>query len=158
MATANDSPSEPVVSDKNPATGQAHGLPTPESTPEPDAARLKEDEKRRQANLQPTVEDDPASPKPSGEGSGRATEGNNGATQEQIDAVETVMKCPGTEYRQILGLGDEKPDREEESREVMAAFTKLGCLTHEKYNKANQAAEAFLSKCELLNLGGRGKL
>ncbi|KIW56878.1 hypothetical protein PV05_05496 [Exophiala xenobiotica] len=138
MATANDSPSEPVVSDKNPATGQAHGLPTPESTPEPDAARLKEDEKRRQANLQPTAEDDTASPKPSG------GEGNNGVTQEQIDAVETVMKCPGTDYRQILGLGDEKPDREEESREVMAAFTKLGCLTHEKYNKANQAAEAFL--------------
>ena len=151
MATANDSPSEPVVSDKNPATGQAHGLPTPESTPEPDAARLKEDEKRRQANLQPTVEDDTASPKPSG------GEGNNGVTQEQIDAVETVMKCPGTDYRQILGLGDEKSDREEESREVMAAFTKLGCLAHEKYNKANQAAEAFLSKCELLNLGGRGK-
>lgn len=160
MATASDSPSEPVVSDKNTGKRQAHGLATLEQTPEPEAARLKEDEKRRLAELQPGVADDTASntgrPQPSRERTGGATGENNGATQAQIDAVERVMKCSGTEYRQILGLRDENTDKEEEARQVMAAFKQLRCLTYENYNKVNHAAEAFHSKYDLLNFRKRG--
>ncbi|KAJ9606523.1 hypothetical protein H2204_015713, partial [Knufia peltigerae] len=143
MATVSDTPSESVAGEKNNATRQAHGLATPEQTPEPDTARLKEDEKRRQAANQASTDQgqgaSTGSPPSSGEGTGGATEGSNGATQEQIDAVERVMKCLQTDYQHILGILDENPSTED----VMAAFKKLGCLTHEKYNKVNHAAEAF---------------
>ncbi len=162
MTTASDSSSDPVAGDKNARTRLAHGLTTPEQTPEPDTARLEEDEKRRQANSQNSTAEGQGSttgdPQSSGERSGGDTGGNNGAVPEQIDAVERVMKCSSTDYRQVLGLGDENPNREEESRKVMAAFKKLGCLTHEKYNKVNHAAQAFHSKCELLSSRGRRKL
>lgn len=151
MATVSDTPSESVAGEKNNATRQAHGLATPEQTPEPDTARLKEDEKRRQAANQATTDQgqgaSTGSPPSSGEGAGGATEGNNGATQEQIDAVERVMKCLQTDYQHILGILDKNLSTED----VMAAFKKLGCLTHEKYNKVNHAAEAFHSQYDLLN-------
>ncbi|KAK5222332.1 hypothetical protein LTR47_010646 [Exophiala xenobiotica] len=143
MATVSDHPSESVAGEKNNATRQAHGLATPEQTPEPDTARLKEDEKRRQAESQAGTDKgqggSTGSPPSSGGGTSVATDGNNGATQEQIDAVERVMKCSDGDYRQILGILDENPSTED----VMAAFKKLGCLTHEKYNKVNHATEAF---------------
>ena len=102
MATVSDHPSESVAGEKNNATRQAHGLATPEQTPEPDTARLKEDEKRRQAESQAGTDKgqggSTGSPPSSGGGTSVATDGNNGATQEQIDAVERVMKCSDGDY------------------------------------------------------------
>ena len=151
METVGEPVPEPAPPGKHFGTRLDHGLATPEGTPGPDAARLDADEKRHQeeaqgagqtpsnAGAQQTPEDG------SDRAHERADEGNR-ATPEQIEAVEHVMKCSSTDYRQILGVRNEYADKGEESRDVIAAFKKLGCLTHEKYNGTKDAGEAFRSK------------
>src|SRR5947209_4243388 len=77
-------PQNHLVTDKNAGTAQAHGLPTPGSTPEPETARIKADEERQRVESQnANAQRNPASvesvPKPenkSGDGDKSAATGD----------------------------------------------------------------------------------
>lgn len=108
------------------------GLPTPESTPDPDTARLEADKARRQAEVAKAVDvTTPDSPpgadttgvtvdkgrgsvepaqiavRPNASPDGTSDEGQKGYADEQKKkAVSRVLKCAPNKYYQILGVKD----------------------------------------------------
>lgn len=149
-------------------TTTSHGLPTPESTPGADTARLAADKARQRAEaatapsnvvtLESTLGPDTAGvtadkgkdqAKPSQNSAppvppdtstdGASDEGQRKYTEEQMkNAVKRVMKCGTKKYYQILGVNDPCP--REESRQ---AYKQLSLLIHPDRNNYEDAGEAF---------------
>ena len=141
----------------------AHGLPTPESTPGPDTARLEAD-KARQKKEAAEVPDvvvsnspsgvdtadvivnkgkDPVKPSqsaiaPEASPENAPDNGQRAYTEEQKLKVERVLKCAPTQYYKILGVQDPSPPKE-----CQKAYKKLAQALHPDKNKYEEATEAF---------------
>jgi hypothetical protein len=148
---------------KQQETRQVHGLATPDGTPAPDDARIEADNARQQAESQSAnAQSDPPNVQ-SRTGPESHSEHSNGKneedekheedeeappTEEQIEAVNRVMKYSRQDYRNILGLKETYASEDEERQAVMDAFRELGFLVHIGYNSAKNARAAFQSKSE----------
>lgn len=108
---------------KGDRTRVSGGLPTPESTPAPEDARVEHDKARQKAEK--AASDD----------------NQEDYTDEQKRAVERVFKYRPKDYFQILGIPD--PSTKEESKK---AYKKLSLLLHPDKNRYKGAVEAFKRK------------
>ena len=144
----------------------SHGLPTPESTPGPDTARIETDKARQQAEAAKapsrevnvvSASDQDIAPAMVDKGKGRAgpssstapldaspdggsDKGEEKDTKKQKNAVDRVLKCEPNKYYQILGVKDPSP--KEESKK---AYKALALLLHPDKNKYEGAEEAMKS-------------
>ena len=90
---------------------QKGGQLTPESTPEPDAARNRADERRNQKEA----------PTPSSKGE---SEAKDASSTEQL--IREVLSYNENEHRKILGLGDIDPEPYFEEEAIKKAFWNRG--------------------------------
>ena len=139
----------------------APGLPTPESTPGPDPARLEADKERqkKEAAKVPVVSDSPSGTDTTdvtvnkgkelvklsqSEGAPDASPENapdNGQrkyTDNQKLVAERVLACEPSQYYDILGVPDPSPLKKSQE-----AYKKLAKLLHPDKNKYERAIEAF---------------
>ena len=114
-AAVNADPVNPNAQSSKPNVNLQHGLATPEPTPGPDKNRVAAEAARRD-------------------------EARNAKTQEVISEIERVIKCAENDYAGLLGVALDASDDTK-----LAAWRRLGCMTHAKTCSHSDQTTAFES-------------
>lgn len=140
---------ENTTATTDPNKHNAPGLPTPESSPEPETRGARETKHTEEpgGNAGPirTNKNDSARKHDTPytrPGKGRS-KGEREKQQKQI--VDEIMKCDESNYRGILGISEKGDDVTDEKyqQQVLESFNRRARLTNPTYNKNDNSKAAY---------------
>jgi hypothetical protein len=136
-----------------PGTGKAIynvGLVTPDGTPEVDANRIAEDEKRRaQLEAAEAAKQSPTSQPPEKKDQESSAKTDDDGTDEeaaaQAEVLKEVLSCDPKKPHTVLGIKEDYDNVQDEEKAIETAVYNRGIHVHPKYNKDTKAETAWNS-------------